>query len=348
MIRFVLMIALVGVVLAGALALPIDIPYTVSTVGKVLPAAEWMLVRDDEGSIGTRLQDHREGTLRSANIHKFDRGDAVRYHMNPAMRARARVSAGDTVLQIHSNETARQFAVATGEMAAAQSAVSLYASGEKDALVAREEQSLARALELVEQQGRTLERLRALRERELVSEQELEIAASQLEIFQAEADMARADLNVVRTGAKPEQLHLARAETQARRLEMEALAERLTMQTIRSPISGVAVRSFGSDTLLTIRDTSTAIVVMPIAWRDVGTLKLNQTVRMELDQSAREITGRIIEIGDSVERLGTEQVVLVTALIGEMPEEILAGGVIRCRIETDPVRLFEYVRRKVL
>lgn len=347
MVRFLSMIALVAVLLAGVLALPIDLPYTITTVGKVLPAAEWVLVRDQDGSIGTLLRNHLDGTLRNADVHRFDRGDAVSYRLHPALRARSAVAVGDTVLQIRSNETARLVAVARGEVAAADAELSLHATGEKQALVERAERNVARAIEQVEQQRRRLERLRTLRERQLISEQDLEDATSQMEIFQAEADMALADLEAVRSGSKPEQVRLAEAQTEARRLEMQTLADRLSMQTIRAPISGVAVRSFGSDTLLTIRDTSAAVIVMPISWSELETVSVGQTVHVDA-QHAGDATGRIIEIGETIKRLGGDQVVMVTARLEHVPAGIIAGGVVTCRIETDPVRLLEYVRRKVL
>lgn len=348
MIRFVLMIGIVVAVLGGVLALPIQVPYTISTMGKVLPAAEWVLVRDQGGSIGTLLRDNLTGTIRSSDVHQFERGDAVRYRLNPVLHAQTHVAEGDTVLQIESSETARQLAALTGEAAAARSEVALYASGEKASVVEAAERRLARAVEQARQQKRSVERLKALRERQLVAEQELEVAASQLEIFQAEAEMARAELNVVRTGSKQERVNFAETAAEARVQEMRALSERLAMQTIRAPLSGIAVRSFGSDTLLTIRDTSAAVVVMPVTWNDLVALKINQTVRLNIQNGSGEVRGRIVEIGDSIQRLGREQVVMVTARLEHMPKQRVTGGVVACRIETDPVRLFEFVRRSVL
>lgn len=346
MIRFVSLVAVVAVLAAGVLALPVDVPYTVSTVGKVLPAAEWVLVRDQGGTIGTLLRDHLDGTVRSSDLHHFERGDAVHVELNPALRVRSSVGAGDTVLTIHSNETHRQLAALTGEIAAAQSAISLYASGEKDAVVEAAARKVARAVEQAEQQRRRVERLRALRERQLVAEQDLEDAVSLLQIYEAEVDIARAEHEAVSTGSKREQLSLAETQSEARQRELRWLAERVSMQTIVAPISGVAVRSFGTDTLLTVLDTSAAVVVMPVAWRDRSALQTDQKVRVELDHS--EVTGRIIEIGRTIERVGREQVVMVTAQMERAPRDLVAGAMVRCHIETEQVRLLEYVRRKVL
>ncbi len=342
------MVAIVAVVLAGVLALPIQVPYTISTMGKVLPAAEWVLVRDQGGSIGTLLRDHVTGTVRNSDVHHFERGDAVRYELNPALRSQARIDEGDTVLHIRSNETRRQLAALSGQVAAARSEVALHASGEKDAVVDGAERKLARAVERARQQQRSLERLQALRERQLIAEQELEDAASQLDIFQAEAAIAQAELEVVRTGSKREQLDLAETTAEARLQEMRTLSDRLSMQTILAPISGVAVRSYGSDTLLTIRDTSAVVIVMPVAWGDFPVLRANQPVRIQFDRASTALEGRVIEIGDTIQRLGREQVVMVTARIDHMPQRMVTGSVVRCRIETGKVRLFEYVRRKVL
>lgn len=348
MIRFVSSIGLIAALLAGILALPVQVPYSVSGDGIVLPAHEWLLVRDQDGSIGTLLRDNVLASVRSADMHRFERGDAVSFRIDPSIGLRSPVEAGDTILRIRSNETERRLAALAGQLAAAESAVSVYASGEKDAVVAGAQRNLDRFVEEAELARKEVDRLRRLSDSRLVSEQDLETAESRLSVLETEAAIARAELDAVQTGAKEEQLDLARSEADARRRELATVSERIELLTIRTPISGVAVRSFGADTLLTIRDTSAVVVAVPIPWKEAGILRRGQTARIDLQGVSLTLQGRIVGFDETVRRLRSEQVVVATILIDAPPRETIVGAIARCEIEADPVRLFEYARRKVL
>lgn len=348
MFRFLSSIGLLAALVAGVLALPVQVPYTVSGTGILLPAQEWMLVRDQDGSVGTILRDNIFSSLRSVDVFRFERGDAVRYRLDPAIGVRSSVAAGDTVLRIRSNETERMLAALSGQVAAAESAVSFYASGEKDAIVARAERNHARYVEEVEQAGREVDRLRRLNDGRVVAERDLEEAESRLHVLEAQAAMANAELTAATTGAKDEQLDLARSEADARRGEMAAVSERLDLMTIRTPISGVAVRSFGADTLLTVRDTTAAVLALPIPWKEAYHLHTDQTVRVRMRNVPVTMDGRLVGLDRTVRRLQGAQVVMATVLVDHPPPETLVGAVARGDIEAESVRLFEYARRKVL
>lgn len=347
MIRVVSIIGLVAAVLAGVVLLPVEVPYSVSGLGVLMPAQEWLLVRQDDGSVGTLLRDHRDGTVRNAELLRFERGDVVRYRLDPEIAWRAPVAAGDTVLRIRSNEAERQAASLSGRVATAESAVSLFSSGAKLPVVERAERNLARARAQLDLAEKEVARLRPLAERSLVSRQELDAAESRLGVAEAEVAMAEAELADVTSGAKQEQLDLARQEVDAHRSELAAVEARLEQLTIQSPISGLAVRSFGTDTLLTVRDTSEAVVVVPVPWKDAHHLHVGDSVDVDMQEVPLRFAGRVMQFGDTVHRLGRQQVVMVTVMVDGLPTGAVPGAVVRCEIFGSPVGLAEYVRRKI-
>ena len=348
MIRFLSVLAILAAAAVVVLLLPFEVPYTISTVGKVIPAREWLLVRSDNGALGTLLRDNVRGTVASYDLHQFERGDAVQFELNPALKSSMILAVGDTIGRIYSNETRRRLAELSGRLAAANSTLSLHASGEKPAILAQARTQIERAEEQARLQRQEVQRLRQLYDRKLISASEIEAAQSLLQIFDADVEIARAGLEAVRTGAKPELLTLARTEAESHRMEIDVLTERLDMFTIRSPIAGVAVPSYGADTLLVLRDTSSFLVVMPLPWSEFRLLKKDQDVSIELPGLSGPLKGHVVSLGDTFHRLQGRQVLLVMALLEPSSAGTISGALAACSIATGRVSLFEYVKRKVL
>ena len=151
------------VALVGVLFLPISVPLRLVVPGKIMPAREWTLLRDQEGSIGALLRDHTQGTVQSYALNRFERGDVVRLTLHPAIRPRVYVEAGDTIASISSSETERQLAQLTGELSTVLASLEVYASGEKVSIVDKARTQLARAEEQARQHDSELARLRELR-----------------------------------------------------------------------------------------------------------------------------------------------------------------------------------------
>lgn len=344
-----LIAATVIILAAGGLWLaPINLPTSISAHGKILPVREWTLVRDADGNIGSLLHDHLRGRVDNYGVSRFERGDAIEMRLKQGVESRAHVAAGDTIAYISSNETERQLARLSGDLAATLASLDLVRSGEKAPVVGEAQMYLQRAKERLRYQEAELERLKPLQERQLVSTQDIEAAESQFRILQAEVAVAEARLDAVTTGAKPEQVELAQRQAETLQREIKTLHDRLERHTVTSPISGVVLRSFGADTLLSVRDTSAYMVVMPIPVSDHGRLAPGQPVSIRTPPIATAVRARIYQLGDTVHLLGGEQVVLVTAVIEQPPAGIMPGAFARCSIEQGRVRLRTYVKQSLL
>src|SRR5690606_13156678 len=130
-----------------------------------------------------------------------------------------------------------------------------------------------------------------------------------------ELDIALAGLETARTGEKPQQIDLTRTEAEALQREIQMLQDRLGMYTITSPISGIAVRSFGPDTLLTVKDNVSYVVVMPVPWNRFEVVEPGQEVKVRLPRSGGTVTSTIAHFGDNVHTINGQAVVMATALV---------------------------------
>jgi hypothetical protein len=337
-------------ILVSVFVLPIEVADTYAVPGKLLPARAWTVARTNGGTVETTLRDHARGTVESYLLNRFERGDAVRFFLRPGLQPSMAVSVGDTMASIFSSEAERELARLSGDLEATVAALNLYTSGEKAAIVREAQMQLTRAEEQATQHLRELERLRTLRTNDLISAQELEVAESRQRVYDAELAARRARLDAALTGAKPEQVDLTRTEIAALNSEIEKLNTRLGLYTLTSPLSGVITRSTGPDTLLAVIDTTSFVVVMPVPVEQHGRLRLNQEVDVRIRGTRSPALARVMQLGDTVQRLQGHDVLLVTAVIStspEPPKPLYPGARAVCTFDFGKLRLWEYVKRRV-
>lgn len=345
MARTLLISAILVLAAVVLVVLPVQVPHSFNVPGKVLPAQEWTLLRDASGALGAVLRDHSRGTVESYSASQFVRGDAVRVTFDSRLVPAVSISAGDTIASIYSNETERQISQLSGQLDAMLSMLQFYSTGEKEAIIQEAQAQVNRARELVKQQQVTVDRLRILRSNNHASEQELHLAETQLGVYKSELEIALAELSVVQTGAKPEQLNLTRTEADALRAEIAKLQDRLNMYTLTSPISGMAVRSFGPDTLLTIKSNTEFVVVMPVPWSRYEIVERGQGVAVEMPKRGGRLESTISQFGDAVHTVNGQPVVMATAFVTDPSQSLIPGAIVSCSIETGKVSLLEYLRR---
>ena len=231
------------VVLVLLFVLPIEVQETVEVPGRVLPAQEWVVVRNSGGALSAIRRDYRTGAVEATFTAEPARGDAVQFELGPAAAAHA-VAAGDTVGFFASGETALRMATLRGAVDAARAELRLYQSGEKASLVEAARQDFRYAQTALEQATREADRQCSLAARGVVTEQACEDAGSARRLAAAGAAAAEARLEAVRTGARAEAITLARTRLASLEQEAATLAERFEMGTLVAPISGMTYRVF--------------------------------------------------------------------------------------------------------
>jgi hypothetical protein len=279
------------------------------------------------------------------SVSQFVRGDAIHVSFDSGLRPKSGVVAGDTIASIYSNETERQLSQLRGDLAAALSMLNVYSTGEKESIVMEARARVQRAQEQIDRQSLAVERLQSLVANKHASPQELEFAEMQLGVYRSDKAIAEADLQTALTGAKPEQIELTRTEAEALRREIQMLQDRLNMFTITSPISGIAVRSFGPDTLLTVKDTTAYVVVMPVPWSQYAYVSTGQDVAVTLPGARTTTSSTVRQFGDTVHIVNGEAVVMATAFLRGDSTNPIPGAIVPCSISTGKVSILEYVRR---
>ncbi|MCB0301913.1 MAG: hypothetical protein KDE52_17765, partial [Calditrichaeota bacterium] len=219
----IFVVILVIFIIVSLVFSPYTISYDISSIGRIIPAREWLIQRNTDGSLISSVKDHRTGFTENYFAVQVERGDVVHFQINPALKAKSGIAMGDKVGHIRSNEIERRLAELQGMLEMANASLEFYRTGEKDAVIREARQAAALSKEQAELQERLFERQKLLYDQQLISEETIEISQSASRISRLEAELASAKLQTVATGAKPEQLDLVKSEIERYKKEIQEI-----------------------------------------------------------------------------------------------------------------------------
>lgn len=325
---------------------PIKLPYSIHVEGKILPAREWILQRQLDGSILITENDHRNNIINNITAYQIDRGDFVEFNLNPNLYNKSTISKNDTIGIISSNETSRQLAELKGRLSSAQANLNVSLTGEKETVVKIAREQLNQAKERLANQKKILERKNDLYEQKLISEEEFDIVKTSAKILELELVATQANLDNLKSGAKPEQINFLKAEIKSVEEEINMLQDRLKKFTLLSPMDGRLLTVFSSDTLLIVGDTLSA-VIMPVSIKYHSSLQNAQSFKVDfsLRPSINEVQGRIIQISNIISYINNNEVLFVTGILDKPLNSLPINMVLPCTIEVEELILRQHIFR---
>jgi hypothetical protein len=218
--------ALILLLLLVTLYLPVRIPYSVSAYGRVLSAREWVLVHDGGGQFVSFLRDNGSGMVDEYAVTEQQRGDPTRFHLRAirnclcSVSCPATPSAGCVPPNSIVNSVCSKFRrCRAGRVSSAR-------SGEKDALVARRGPHSRKRRHCGMSMPTSIRRRLELHEKDIISDDEMEISRDRLRVLDAGVAMAEAQVAAMRSGLKEEDIRVRLAEVAAFESELAALRER--------------------------------------------------------------------------------------------------------------------------
>ena len=336
----VLAVVAVAVVL---LILPVTVGRTITVSAKVLPAKEWLLAKNQAGSVTATLRDHLQGTVESYTVVSVLRGDAFGFNLFSSRRPGDVVGVGDTIVSIRSHELVREYYRISGELAVARANLAVMATGEKEPVTREAERSVRLARESANLQTILLQRQDSLYRRALASREDYDLASSAAQQAAIEVAIAEARLQTVRTGSKPELIRMVQSQIAAAEQELQAIREQISALTLVSPIAGVLFSSMGADTLCAIYDTASVVLIaLPVEYAD--RVAPGQPVTFRAPHRPEIYTGTVVTVNRQVRTLLARQAILVTATLNGSAHRLPANLVMAGAIETERVSLARYLQ----
>lgn len=344
-IRIVLISFAIVCLVVVVTMLPIEIPYSVSAYGKIVPARKWSLIKGNDGQLTAFVFNYESGLSEGYNTAQFAREGAMHFTLSPSMIAGGTVKAGDTVGTINSSETTAGLTDLMGQLAIARANLQAAKTGEKQPVIDECRRRLEWSKGQANQKHKELTRLIALNEKKLISEEEFEAATSEAQLLDIEVAVAQAQLDAATSGEKPEEIELIKTQITALEHEIAAMDDLVGSFSITAPFGGEITRGYATDTLLTIYDTSTVLAIIPILYIDRTHVKEGQRVVIETDDVTGEVYGHITVLENEIHLLNGNEVLMGVASLPVLPENATPGKIANCTINCEPVGLLEYARR---
>lgn len=327
------------------LILPLKFEYRLKVQGKLLPEKEWIISKGTDGRLTTLLTNYKTGLNQSYDVTLFDRGDAMQFAFDSKLQANASVKKGDTIAVVYSNEIDRQIENLKGQIMSAKSSLYLNLTGEKEAVIDEVKNSLSYAIKQTEEQKKIVDRLKALYERGLTSQEEYEIAKGTYDLFEINILIAKARLQSVETGTKPEQVEFVKSQIIALEKELSVLKKRFEGFTLLSPISGTINRITNSDTLMIISDTTEYILISPIRIQDKKFIKQHQKVDVFLNGKKQKIHAWVSGLDNNTKVIQGVQTVTAISFIQGKTEELIPNLMVDCYIYTGNLPPLDFLQR---
>ncbi len=337
---------LLALLIAGVFA-PIEVPFRIESVARILPERQWVLLKPADGSLTVTLYDNRTGLVRAQQGYQFDRGDQVQVRFKEDRQTGEVIRAGETVATINSNQLSEQLVRLRNQLAVEEAGLAVVTTGQKPQTLARLEEEISLASADLELRQRTLQRMKQLHDDGIVAVMQLEQAENAYNESLARLRVAQKALQVGATGEKPESVSLAQSRIAAMQKEIAFLENKQVKYSLAAPFDGQIRHEITpeGDRLL-LEDSSSLILQIPVRLRDARFIQAGQKVQIQLLDRTEAFGVTILDVGSRIEILNREQVVIVRATATKtvgLPQ----GQPLRCRIECGPVRVAEFLKRSV-
>jgi hypothetical protein len=332
-----------ALIAAFTLADLIELPYSISTTGRVAPSTEWLVVRTQDGGIVSTLYDNVRGLPMAYQASQTSRGDNLIFSLSEGVVPGATVDAGDTVGVIQSTDIDLQLARLNGELASETALLAVYRTGQKESVIEAASHRLLQAGARVEHRARQVERTRALFHKSAVSQEELEAAENQLRLDEIQVEIEEAQLKSEQSGDAQPQIDWIRSRIEAIQAEIRVLQDRRTACAVRTPIAGRIATLFSRDTLLVVQDTCACAVGFPLRSADRGLVEEHQEVQVSVPGAGHPLVATVRHIGNAVHTVNGQQLLRMVALTEPGNGRVAPGTIVTCSVTCRPLPLTAYL-----
>jgi len=288
---------LVFLVVAGT----VPLPQSVRGPCVLEPVGIWYLARDGAGQIATGWERNLLDAGReppTSELMGIDRPDFVEVKLAPHLRDGGSVAAGDTVAVITSIEEAGRLSVLEAELKSSHAQLDALIAGSRaeDIEVARQEVHQARvALEAFTPER---DRIKSQYESGIATLSLWQETEGQYQLLEAELGLAEAELKALQTGARPEDIAVARFEAEQIQRSLDSVRRLLgKRKAVVAPTGGRVSIGGVNGYLLRIERTDTLAAIMVIPEATLPWLTEGQPMEIKLTADRSEpLTGELHKI----------------------------------------------------
>lgn len=267
-------------ILIGLFAVPF--PHRVSGDVVVTPIAEFNLGLNRFGMLERTVIQRGDDRESRTGYMQMVSQDMASLDLTPLVSDGDRVTAGDTLAMLMSNQLSTELVAALAELDRLKRELVLLKSPPRPEEIAEATAQVQAAQTTLDQQQREFNRIKGLHERDLVSSEQYEAAESSLELARAELANKQARLKLIKAGPKPEQEDVLLAQIDKQRARVEFLQTQKDAQSITSPIAGTVRISPQDGRILSVLNSSEVEVLVPVSDFNIDIVQKGQPVLLKV------------------------------------------------------------------
>ncbi len=308
-------------------ALVVKFEYKIKGPGRFIAKVEWTLVQIEQDKLQSNLIFHGERRNDQVYLFHFDRPDYVHLSLTPNIVIGQKIQAGEVTARFISTEDKIRLAALQGELKEAGASLAAFNTGAKEAYQKQVEEALQYAKAELAAFEPVLERQKVLFEKQLISEQELETAQAQYDLYKINVSLQEARLQTAKTGAKAEQIAVIQAKVAAVAQQLEIFNEKLDAESIKCPINGTIVRpNRSTGELVHVCGLDTMVVEMPVKASEIKYVKPGMKLTAYVSGSEENvIKTKVSSVDRNATFINLQPMYLITALVANDGDDIYNG-----------------------
>jgi hypothetical protein len=321
-------------------ALFVKFDYKVKGAARFVAYSEWTLSNVEQDKlIGSHVYNGQQNQHDMTLFH-FQRPDFVRFSLNSDLRIGDIVEPGALIAQFMSSEDAMLLAGLKGSLEEAKANLAALRVGEKKAFQQEASQALTYAKAELAAYEPVLKRAKELHEKNLLSDQELEITQAQYDLYTINVSVQEARLQSVKTGEKAEAISVIEAQAKSLSDQLAIYQEKLDAAAIKSPVKGMLVQPDRTlAELCHICELDSMIVQMPIKASEIKNVQIGSPMIVNVSGS-ENVELAVSGINYSATMVMAQPMYIVSAVLANPDYTIKHGMTGNVEITTGKSTLF--------
>jgi putative peptide zinc metalloprotease protein len=337
---------LVAVVLALLLA---KTELKIGSPCEIKALEHFVLKNSPDGTITSELFQGGSDEKKSVNLLRLFADDYTSLNLVTKVKEGQTVQAGQIVAELSSPSYLSDLNQTKAALERAEENHSLLQKGARKEEVQQAKDLVAQIQSELKLKEKELSRISDMHKKNLVSDQELEQAQTEVSVLSNRLRIAKNELKIKENGARPEELSMAQAEINRLQAKAKFLEDQISASQIKSPIGGVVTSLSSGDNLLSVANLDTMRALIEVSEKDLDVLQEGLAVKLKVrSYPFRSFGGTVAKISHLAQLEGSKKIFPVTCKIENKDYLLKSGMSGHAKVYCGKRRLFSVLFRKII
>ncbi len=282
-----------------------------------IQALEYFTLRSSpDGTVTSELFQGGSQEKKSVSLLRLFADDYTSLNLVTRVKEGQKVEKGERVAELSSPSYLSDLAQTKAALKKAEEYLVLLQKGARKEEVQQAKDKRAQIQSELKLKEKELSRLSDLHQKNLISNQELEKAQTEVSVLANQLKIAKNELKIMRNGAREEELSMAQAEIKKLEAKLEFLEGQISASQIKSPIRGVVTSLSSGGNLLSIANLDTIRVLIKVSEKDLDVLQEGLRVKLKVrSYPFLSFWGKVAKISQIADAQGPKKIFPVTCKI---------------------------------